>query len=74
MTSGLISVEYREGSTVAVEYMTQDLDAIKTAFCSYLRTGTPEFVEVERRDLRTRRAVIIRLSTVRAIEFSNLRA
>jgi hypothetical protein len=70
MASGLLTIEYREGNLPPVEYMTQDRDAIKSAFRNHLASGTPEFVEVERRDARSMRTVIIRLSSVRAIAFA----
>jgi hypothetical protein len=61
------------GSLGHADYKTEDLDAVKTAFLAHLTTGDPAFVELTSLDAQSLRSVIIRLSTVRSMEFGRLR-
>ena len=42
MASGLVAMTYRDGAGTTVDYQTADLDGLKSAFITHLRTGQPE--------------------------------
>jgi hypothetical protein len=67
MASGLVAITYRDGGSATVDYTTADLDGLKSAFIAHLKTGKPEYVEL--RNATHPSTVIIRLSSVRSMEF-----
>jgi hypothetical protein len=67
MVSGLVAITYRDGGEAAVDYKTADLDGLKRAFIAHLSTGKPKYIELD--NAASPGTVIIRLSSVRTIEF-----
>ena len=67
MASGLVAITYRDGGNATVDYKTADLDGLKSAFITHLSMGKPEYVELNNATHPS--TVIIRLSSVRTMEF-----
>jgi hypothetical protein len=67
MALDLVAMTYRDGGEANVDYTTADLDGLKSAFILHLSTGKPEYVEL--RNATHPSTVIIRLSSLRTMEF-----